>query len=83
MIRLGDKIRLTQSEYRELMLLIGDTPVTLYRAPTRVADYNQLLQSAADYWKHDVDDEDAHIVAEVIEETKILTEYFAAALLTG
>ncbi len=83
MLRLGNTIRLTRSEYEELSCLISDTPVVLYRPPVSVNEYNNLLQQAADYWKHIVADEDAKIVAGVIEETKIISDLYAAPLMTG
>jgi hypothetical protein len=83
MLRLGKTIRLTQSEYEELCCLISDTPVVLYRPPDSVDEYNDLLQQAADYWKHVVADDEAKIVAGVIEETKINSDLYAAPLMTG
>ncbi|HFD13293.1 MAG TPA: hypothetical protein ENJ32_12625 [Crenotrichaceae bacterium] len=83
MLRLGNTIRLTQSEYEELCCLVGDTPVVLYRPPVSVVEYNNLLQQAADYWKHVVADDEARIVAGVIEETKINSDLYAAPLMTG
>ncbi|MCH9696769.1 MAG: hypothetical protein K0U68_01580 [Gammaproteobacteria bacterium] len=83
MLRLGNKIRLTQSEFEELCYLVSDTPVVLYRPPVSVDEYNTVLQKAADYWKNVVADDEAKIVAGVIEETKINSDLFAAPLMTG
>ncbi len=83
MLRLGNAIRLTRSEYDELSCLVSDTPVILYRSPVSVEEYNSLLQQAADYWKHVVADDEAKIVAGVIEETKINSDLYAASLMTG
>jgi hypothetical protein len=62
---------------------VSDTPVVLYRPPISVDHYNTLLQQAADYWKHVVADDEAQIVAGVIEETKINSDLYAAPLMTG
>ena len=68
MITLNGKIRLTAQERKTFQANTGST-----RIPLTVAEYNQGLQEAADYWRQETggDDPSANLLSAFLELYKI------------